>query len=358
MQAHERLEKEFAEWIGVPVEGMVACASGTAAIHLALEASELPQGSEVVTSDYSMIAVPRAITLAGMTPVFVDCGEDLLIDPDLVDEACKQGQAFDDLPPLVTHALIAVHVYGRRCRMDELMALATKHDLVVIEDLAEAHGVRPHPNSDAACWSFYKNKIIHGEEGGAVWFRCKEAADRVRQLRCLGFTANHDFRHVPRGHNYRLANCLAEKVLESLSQVKIQVVEVPVFGRRYGYGSIGKRRYIENWYNSACPAEWKMSKRDAVWVYDVRIQGLGRERMGQVVRALQAEGIEARHGFWPMHLQEEFKNCRTVKNGSPLAGWSVAELMAEEVFYLPVMPGKTTEEDCQRAFEVIGEVLG
>mgnify|MGYP000263818837 CR=1 FL=1 len=89
-----------------------------------------------------------------------------------------------------------------------------------MEDRAEAHGVDFGDYiPDAACWSFYRNKIVAGEEGGAIAFKNPRHASVAKSLRSLGFTTSHDFYHVPRGHNYRLANCLAQLVLSSLANV-------------------------------------------------------------------------------------------------------------------------------------------
>lgn len=89
MQPFELLEREFADWNGLDPAGMVACASGSAALHLALEAMRLPPGSEVITSDFNMVAVPRAIVMAGLVPVFVDCDERLLMDMELLDKTLR-----------------------------------------------------------------------------------------------------------------------------------------------------------------------------------------------------------------------------------------------------------------------------
>src|SRR5262249_3891926 len=158
--------------------------------------------SHVLVPDFTMIACARAVTLAGLKPVFVDCDSSLLVDLD-----CVESFYANRLPYVPTPVVIAVHIYGRRVDMDKLHA-SVEGAAWVVEDLAEAHGIRPHPDTKAACWSFYKNKLVAGEEGGAVWFEDTERAEKARMLRCQGFTESHDFYHIPRGHNYRLANCL------------------------------------------------------------------------------------------------------------------------------------------------------
>lgn len=320
LEPYLALEVEFAEW--AKVRNVVGCASGSAALHLALEALCLPQGSEVITSDYNMIAVPRAITMAGLTPVFVDCGDDLLIDAEIVYKAISHR----------TEAILVTHVYGRAVDMRNFLP----NHVPIIEDLAEAHGVNPDPKTTAACWSFFRNKIIAGEEGGAVAFRDAGHAARARELRCLGFTSAHDFVHTPRGHNYRMSNAHARLILASLEGVE---------------DSLRQRRTIEGWYEAHCPDEWKMPARTVVWCYDVRVPGMSREIQTTVVRTLNSQGVRARHSFWPMSLQEEYRHCRVIGNG-------VARKMAEEVFYLPVEPGTTTEETVAATFKTIKTTLG
>lgn len=322
MEAYERLEQEWAAWAGV--RNVVATASGTASLHLALEAMRLPQGSEVIVPELTMVACARAVTLAGLKPVFVDCREDnLLMDPEEVAKAVTPR----------TRAIMAVHVYGRRCDMDAINEIATQHDLCVVEDLAEAHGVKPHPNTDAACWSFYRNKIIAGEEGGACAFLCPEAAELARSLRSLGFTAAHDFMHLPRGHNYRMSNAHALPILTSLRHASM-LIEV--------------RREIEYRYDRECPDEWRMPPRDAPWVYDIRLHGLQPRDLDRVVRALQDQGIAARHGFKCMSWQPEYTPDRLPAR----LPWRAARA-ASEVLYLPLTPGSTNP----RAFDVIRRAL-
>jgi perosamine synthetase len=355
MEPYQRLELEWAAFNGLDPAGMVACSSGTAALHIALEAFQLPQGSEVIVPDFTMVACARAVTLAGLTPVFVDCGDDLLMDPELIPPARIPNGS----------VVMAVHVYGRRSDMERLHQFTYGGRVaLVVEDLAEAHGVRPHESTDAACWSFYKNKIIAGEEGGVVWFRDPEHARLARQLRSLGFTDAHDFRHVPRGHNYRMGNLHASSILERSNDFYCN----PNALDQYTVGFRGKttkqsRREIEGWYDEVCPTDWKMPRRDAVWVYDLRIPGMSRTTQWLVVDWLNAKGIAARMSFLPMSSQEEYRTCRFVRGGRNDPGevkykYLRSRVLSEEVFYLPVRPGETTRDDCRKAFEVVFGVLG
>lgn len=328
MEAYERLEQEWGKFAGV--ENVVACSSGTAALHLALEALRLPPGSEVIVPDYTMVACARAVVLAGLTPVFVDCRNDLLIDPGLVEDylsgskILRRGWDYKKEDPTnKPAALMAVHIYGRSCNMPALMDLADKYDLFVIEDLAEAHGLPPHPGTDAACWSFYRNKIVAGEEGGAVAFKDPTAAHTARCLRTLGFTEAHDFYHAPRGHNYRMSNLHARFIFDDLGNRN---------GLPFYNHNVNTRRSVEMAYDAACPAKWKMPKRDIPWVYDLRVPGMTHMQQALAVGALNDRGIAARHGFKPMHEQLEFGGwCRKV-------GGEKASRLGSEVIYLPLIP--------------------
>ena len=337
MQPFEALEDEFAtHLIGLGWRAgrgnltasvrdcVVACSSGTAALHLALEALGLPRGSRVVVPDLTMVACARAVHLAGLRPLLVDCGEDLLMDLDGLYDAVKA--------PGVS-AVMAVHVYGRLVDMDhvETAAVSGPATLAIVEDMAELHGVAPHPATDAACWSFYRNKVIRGEEGGAVAFQDPAHAAKARRLRSLGFTDAHNFYHEPRGHNYRMANLLAAPIRESLARVN---------------ETIAVRRQIEAEYEVECPPALRMPPRACPWVYDLRIPGISAGKQNEVVRALRGAGIEARHCFKPMSTLPEFLQCKQ-------SGGRLCDVMAREVIYLPIEPGRTTTGEVRRAFGII-----
>ena len=335
MQPFEELEQKWAEFNKLDPAGMVACASGTAALHLALEVLPIPKRGEVLVPDYTMIACARACTLAELTPVFIDCDDRLCVDKYLFEEQ-KNG---------TPHAVMPVAVYGRKVSED-VFYHADQYNLYVIEDLAEAHGVRPNKVTDAACWSFYRNKIVccPDGEGGAVWFKKPAHANVARELRSLGFTAAHDYTHTPRGHNYRLSNPHAVGILQNLNWYKLH-----------------RNRRLESVYNydRVCPEKWRMSERDAPWVYDVRVPGMTRARMGAAVRALNAAGVGARMGFYPMSMQEEYRDSTLFYDKVAPRSYAAAA----EVFYLPVLTEGGFPVDQQGAKDVFGvlcrpDVLG
>lgn len=327
MEAFQRLENEFADWNSLDPKGMVACSSGTAALHLAFEAMQLPLGSQVIVPDLTMVACPRAVTLAGLVPKFVNCDDRLRMCPDAIKRILP-----GEKQPWSPKAVLAVHIYGRICHED-VGWIAKDHDMKVIEDLAECHNGAVSRFSNAACWSFYKNKIIHGEEGGAVWFRNPDHAKLARQLRSLGFTDDHDFTHIPRGHNYRMSNCHAELILKSLAEAN---------------ENIERRACVERWYDEQIEEHYQMPKRDAVWVYDLRVPRMKSAQQDRLIKNLRASGVEARHCFKPMTTQEEYRGLQPVSLN--------ALRLSQEVIYLPVHPSMT-EADVTRIVAKFSDAL-
>lgn len=306
MEAYQQLEVEIGEWINSTPERVVACSSGTSALHLALEALKLRVPGEVILPDMSMVACARAVVMAGLTPVFVDCDEHLLMKPALVRQALSEN----------TRAVMIVHIYGRRVEVGDvrLHLRSAGSEIRLIEDMAELHGVKPYSKTDAACWSFYRNKVVGGEEGGCVSFLDPEHAKLARSLRSLGFTEDHDFKHVPRGHNYRMSNVHAGLISESLSRVDF---------------NLGKRRLSEAALDAMMPDSVRMPPRQSPWVYDLRIVGMDSRRQWKLINILRGFGIAARHCFKPMSSQDEFHQCRVIGN-------ETAHKLSSEIIYLPL----------------------
>ena len=154
-------EEAFAQHIGV--RGAVGVASGTAALHLAFLACGIGPGDEVITTPHTFYATAEAVAQAGATPVFVDIQPDTCnLDPAKIEAAITPR----------TRAIVPVHLYGQAADMDEILAVARRHGLRVIEDAAQAHGAfyrgRPCGSlADVACFSFYPSKNLgcYGDGG-------------------------------------------------------------------------------------------------------------------------------------------------------------------------------------------------
>lgn len=305
MEAYQQLEKEWAEYVGADPYHAVACNSGTSALHLALEALELPKGGEVIVPDFTMVACARAVVMAGLRPVFADCNNRLVIDRSSVEKLITAR----------TVAIMPVHIYGRGCPMKEIADLASTHGLFIVEDCAEYHGAPLSGYADAYCWSFYKNKIVAGEEGGMVVFGNSDGGDEqarlARMLRCQGFTDEHDFWHVPRGFNARMPNAQAQLIRESLKRID---------------ENLARRRHLVEWFDRLLPDKFRAAPREAPWVYDLWDVPDACDK----VHKLNKRGIPARMAFKPMSAQPEFYDARFNR----LEAWR----RSMSTLYLPLIP--------------------
>ncbi len=190
-------EEELASWLGVRYA--VGVASGTDALVIALRACGVGAGDEVITTPFSFAATATAVLLAGAVPVFADISlEDLNLDPDSI-EGCLSER---------TRALLTVHIFGHPAPMPLLREFADVHDLVVVEDVAQAMGAevdgrRAGAWGRAAAFSFYPTKNLGGfGDGGAVATDDPEVAEIARLLRNHGSCAPHFHRLL--GYNSRL----------------------------------------------------------------------------------------------------------------------------------------------------------
>ena len=178
----KRFETDFARYIGGGVEA-VALNSATAGLHLALEALGISDGDEVITTPYTFTATAEVVRYLGADPVFVD------IDPDTlnIDVAAIEAAITEK-----TRAIIPVHFGGLCCKMDEIIAIARKHDLKVVEDAAHTLPGRYKQQmigtleSDATVFSFYANKTITTGEGGMLVTCNSSLAERCRAMRLHG----------------------------------------------------------------------------------------------------------------------------------------------------------------------------
>ena len=195
--AVERFEIAFAKYIGR--ESCIGVNNGTSALHMALQACDIGPGDEVITTPHTWISTTWAISYVGATPVFVDIDPATYnIDPALVEKAITSR----------TKAILPVHLYGQACDLNALARIADEHNLLLIEDAAQAHGAmydgcRVGSFGKAACYSFYPGKNLGAfGEGGAVVTDDKVLADRIRRLRDHAQDGRHN--HVELGHNTRM----------------------------------------------------------------------------------------------------------------------------------------------------------
>ena len=193
----ENFEQAFAQYIGARF--CVGVSSGTAALQLALLASDVGAGDEIILPSNTFFATAGAVSTAGATPVLVDsdCAS-YTIDASKIEAAINSR----------TRAIIPVHLYGQPANLDPIFEIAKRHDLLVIEDAAQAHGAeykgrRVGAMGHAGCFSFYpgKNLGAYGEAGALVT-NDEEVAHRARLLRDHG--SKQKYRHEIIGYNFRL----------------------------------------------------------------------------------------------------------------------------------------------------------
>ena len=273
MENVTQLEHEYAAFVGKKYA--VAVNTGTAALHLSLVALGIGYGDEVIVPDFTMAACGFAVAYTGAKVVTVDCGDDFNIDVSNIREKITER----------TKAIMGVDIYGRLCDMKGIREIADEYDLFVLEDACEAHGAATGQYADLICFSFYKNKIIHGEEGGIV---CTDSALHYRNimdLKNMCFGTDHQYAHQRVGFNYRMPDSQAKMILDSLHE----------------YDKVArKRRMFEIQWNKLMPTK----TRDAVWVYDFLCKSAmdKEERIAE----LNEKKIGWRHFFRPLSTMPMF----------------------------------------------------
>lgn len=306
----------------VGVRHVIGVSSGTAALHLALDALDLPPGSEVLTPSLTFVATPQAILAAGLEPVFCE------IDPatlqiDLADAASRIGPR--------TRAIVPVHYGGAACPPDALGRLSARHGLRVVEDAAHAFGSsaggRPLGTlGDAGCFSFDPIKSLTCGEGGAVVTNSDVLAERVRQRRTLGMRADGWSRHtgakawrydvISRGYRYHLPNLNAAIGLAQLARFDTLRARRQAIVPRYhaGLGDVAGLSLVTEPSDSVCP-----------FTYVVRVHG---GRRDQLMDHLRARGIGTAVEYIPNHLHTLFAD-----RGARLP---VTERVFAEILSLPL----------------------
>ena len=321
-------EREFAQFCGCKYG--VATSSGTAALHLAIAASGISKGDEVLVSACTNIATALAVLYSGAVPVPVDS------------EEVTWNLNLDLIEPLITSktkAIIPVHLYGHPVDMNRLGEIVRRYNLIIIEDAAEAHGAVCHGRrvgglSDMGCFSFYANKIITTGEGGMVVTNNTALASQLRLLRNLGF-AKPRFYHQVVGYNYRMTNYQAAMGLAQVHKIDDIILAKRRVADTY-------TRYLSSIEGLQLPAElgWAIN---VYWMYAVVVKpefGVTRDKL---MEALEENGIETRTFFCPMNQQP------ILPRHDPCP---VADRLWETGLYLPSSP-KLTESDIKRIVETI-----
>ncbi|HVR08641.1 MAG TPA: DegT/DnrJ/EryC1/StrS family aminotransferase [Thermoanaerobaculia bacterium] len=304
----------------------VACASGTAALHLTLAALGIGPGDEVIVPTFTMIATANAVAYTGAQAV--------LVDADAGTWNLDVEQVAAKVTPR-TRAIVAVHTYGHPADMGPLRDVAARHGLALLEDAAEAHGATYRGAAvgglgDAAAFSFYGNKIVTTGEGGMVTTNDERLAATARRLRDHAFSSERHFWHGYLGFNYRMSNLQAAVGLAQTERLPRLVAARRHNAERYRDRLAGVR-------GLTLPGE-RPEVESVFWMYALLVEddfGCSRDELRH---RLARQGIETRTFFIPVHLQPiYFRRHRGER-------YPIAEELCRKGLYLPSGPALTAAE--------------
>jgi len=313
-EANTEMEKKLANYIGVKYA--LGCGSGTDALQLAMMAHEIKPGDEIISIPMTFVATIEVMVLLGIKPVFVDVDpKTYCIDPGQIEKKITKK----------TRAIVPVHLYGQSADMDPIMEIARKHNLLVIEDCAQAIGAtykgrKTCTLGDIGCISFFpgKNLGAYGD-AGAVLTNDDKIAEKIRMIRVHGSASK--YQHLVLGINSRL------------DSIQAAVVNV-------------KLRYIDRWNEQRRQHATRYTKllsdlKEAVLPYtppynvhtyhQYTLQVKDRDGLQNFLKEKGiATGI---HYPIPLHLQPAFKNL-----GLKQGNFSVSEQISSQVISLPMYP--------------------
>jgi perosamine synthetase len=341
----ERFEKLIAE--RHRVKHAFACTSCTAALHLATLALRLGSGDEVVVPAFTWVTSAHSAEYVGAKPIFVDIDLTTFnIDPRALEAAITPR----------TRAIIAVHLFGLAAPMDEIKAIAKKHNVAVIEDAACAigttyKGIPVGGIGDVGCFSFHPRKAVTTGEGGAVTSNRDDIAAMVRSQRNHGATGLPDVSleaHGPwtmstfnnLGFNLRLSDIQAAVGVAQMAKLDRLLAERRRLGRRYSE--------LLAAVNSIAKPTGGDIEGHAYQSYVIRILEGGRKHRNDVMAALAEKQIQTRPGTHAVHRLGYYANKYALR---PEA-FPKAMIAEDTTITLPIFPGMT-DDDQQRVVQII-----
>ena len=305
----DAFEKVLASYCGV--KHAAALSSGTAAIHLALIMLGIQSGDEVIASSFTFSATINPIVYQGATPVFVDSEPDTWnMDPGLLEKAIRERIRAGKRPK----AIIPVHLYGMPAKMDDIMDIADRFEIPVVEDAAEALGSRYKERSAGsfgkmAVLSFNGNKILSTSGGGALLSNDQELIARARFLATQARDQAPHYQHSQIGYNYRMSNILA-----GIGRGQMEVLEERIRSRRANFHFY--RENLQSREGITFLEEPGESFFSNYWLTTILVDpeksGTSRE---EIQKILEEENIETRPLWKPMHLQPVFSRYPSYLNG-------------------------------------------
>jgi perosamine synthetase len=314
-----KFENEFANFIDVKYA--TAVSNGTAALHLALLSLGIGKDDEVIVPTLTYIASVNSIKYTGANPVFVDSLRDTWqMNPDDIRKKITRN----------TKAIMAVHLYGHPCDMDQLTSICNEFGLFLIEDCAEAIGSKykgRHVGTfgDIATFSFFGNKTITTGEGGMVVSNDETLFDRCVHFKGQGLAKHRQYWHDVVGYNYRMTNICAAIGLAQLEQIDDFISRKRIIAEQYRKAFKGTNIEFHNEHDNVYHSYWMCS---------ILVE---KPEEREAMRDFLAEkGIETRPLFYPIHTMPMF--------AEKYQKHSIAENLGWRGINLPSFPSMTDEE--------------
>jgi len=335
-------ERDLEKFLGVEQGTIVALSSGTAALHLALIQLGVDPGDEVICQSFTFSASANPIKYVGAKPVFVDSESDTWnMDPDLLEIAIKDRIKNTGKKP---KAIIPVHLYGMPAKMDEIMEIANRYEIPVLEDAAESLGAQYKGKycgtfGHYACLSFNGNKMITTSGGGALVCSTPEEAAMTRFYATQARDKAPHYQHSKVGYNYRMSNICA-----GIGRGQMYVLEGHINARRRNHALY--REQLKNVKGISFLVNPSPDYQSNHWltciIVDPSVTGFTREDLRM---KMEEANIETRPLWKPMHMQPVFKDC-------PYYGDNVSEDLFDKGLCLPSSP-VLSQEDLERVIDVI-----
>ena len=344
----KRFEEQFRCYVGS--KHAIAVNSCTAALHVALAAADIGPGDEVITSPLTFCSTANVIVHLGAKPVFADVGEDYNIDPAEIERHITPA----------TKAIIPVHYSGQPCRMNEILACARKHGLLVVEDAAHAVGAKYHDSmvgiiSDVTAFSFYAIKNMTTVEGGMITTDDDELAEKMRLLSLHGISKDAWKRYTSEGswyyeviypgYKYNMADIQAALGIHQLARLegflKVRSQYAAIYNAAFGEMPELHIPIV----NCDIHHAWHL------YAIQLNLERLTIDR-AQFIEALRAENIGTSVHFIPVHLHPYYRQAFGHKRGD----FSNAERIYDRIVSLPLYP-KMTEEDVRDVITAVTKVI-
>ena len=307
----------------------VAVSSGTVAIDLAFEALDLKPGDEVLVPSFSIISCINYLLRNQIKPIFIEANPDDW-NLDLVDLRSKITKK--------TKAILVAHIYGLPADMDSIIIIAQEFNLKIIEDAAEAHGLKYKNRmcgsfGELSLFSFYSNKNITCGEGGMIVTNNVNLAKKIQNLRNLNFRKDERFVSDELGYNYRLSSMQAALGLSQIQRLE-QIIK-----RRIEIASYYSQN-LSNIEGLMLPLQNNGFSINNFWVYGIVLSGSFSGLRAKAELFLRDRGVGTRPFFQSLHLQPVLKNYGLEKQKSlPVSEW-----LSNSGFYLPNSLNITKEE--------------